>query len=77
MDARGFSTPIIRWHQYNIKFTGYISEGKYLDGNMAKIVTMAIKDTGIIIISMNSAPQKWYLNSEIFDLMLNSLVIKQ
>ena len=44
---------------------------------MAKIVTMAIKDTGIIIISMNSAPQKWYLNSEIFDLMLNSLVIKQ
>ena len=59
------------------EFTGYISEGKYLDGNMAKIVTMAIKDTGIIIISMNSAPQKWYLNSEIFDLMLNSLVIKQ
>ena len=59
------------------KFTGYISEGKYLDGSMAKIVTMAIKDTGIIIISMNSAPQKWYLNSEIFDLMLNSLVIKQ
>ena len=59
------------------EFTGYISEGKNLDGNMAKIVTMAIKDTGIIIISMNSAPQKWYLNSEIFDLMLNSLVIKQ
>ena len=45
------------------EFTGYISEGKYLDGSMAKIVTMAIKDTGIIIISINSNPEKWYLNS--------------
>ena len=59
------------------KFTGYISEGKYLDGSMAKIVTMAIKDTGIIIISINSNPQKWYLNSEIFDLMIDSLEIIQ
>ena len=59
------------------EFTGYISEGKYLDGNMAKIVTMAIKDTGIIIISINSNPQKWYLNSEIFDLMIDSLEIIQ
>jgi len=59
------------------EFTGYISEGKYLDGTMAKIVTMAIKDTGIIIISINSNPQKWYLNSEIFDLMLDSLEINQ
>lgn len=59
------------------KFTGYISEGKYLDGSMVKIVTMAIKDTGIIIISINSNPEKWYLNSEIFDLMLDSLEINQ
>ena len=59
------------------EFTGYISEGKYLDGSMVKIVTMAIKDTGIIIISINSNPQKWYLNSEIFDLMLDSLEINQ
>ena len=59
------------------KFTGYISEGKYLDGSMAKIVTMAIKDTGIIIISINSNPEKWYLNSEIFNLMLDSLEINQ
>ena len=59
------------------EFTGYISEGKYLDGSMVKIVTMAIKDTGIIIISINSNPEKWYLNSEIFDLMLDSLEINQ
>ena len=59
------------------EFTGYISEGKYLDGSMVKIVTMAIKDTGIIIISINSNPQKWYLNSEIFDLMIDSLEIIQ
>ena len=59
------------------EFTGYISEGKYVDGSMAKIVTMAIKDTGIIIISINSNPQKWYLNSEIFDLMIDSLEIIQ
>ena len=59
------------------KFTGYISEGKYLNGSMVKIVTMAIKDTGIIIISINSNPEKWYLNSEIFDLMLDSLEINQ
>ena len=59
------------------EFTGYISEGKYVDGSMAKIVTMAIKDTGIIIISINSNPEKWYLNSEIFDLMLDSLEINQ
>ena len=59
------------------EFTGYISEGKYLDGSMVKIVTMAIQDTGIIIISINSNPKKWYLNSEIFDLMLDSLEINQ
>ena len=59
------------------EFTGYISEGKYLNGSMVKIVTMAIKDTGIIIISINSNPEKWYLNSEIFDLMLDSLEINQ
>ena len=35
------------------------------------------KDTGIIIISINSNPEKWYLNSEIFDLMLDSLEINQ
>ena len=57
------------------KFIGYISEGKYLDGSMGKIVTMAVKDTGIVIISINSKPGKWYLNSEIFDLMLDSLEI--
>ena len=59
------------------KFIGYISEGKYLDGSMGKIVTMAVKDTGIIIISINSKPGKWYLNSEIFDLMLDSLEINK
>ena len=57
------------------KFIGYISEGKYLDGSMGKIVTMAVEDTGIVIISINSKPEKWYLNSEIFDLMLDSLEI--
>ena len=59
------------------KFTGYISEGKYLDGSMGKIVTMAVKDTGIVIISINSKPGKWYLNSEIFDLMLDSLEVNK
>ena len=59
------------------KFIGYISEGKYLDGSMGKIVTMAVKDTGIVIISINSKPGKWYLNSEIFDLMLDSLEINK
>ena len=59
------------------KFIGYISEGKYLDGSMGKIVTMAVEDTGIVIISVNSKPEKWYLNSEIFDLMLDSLEINK
>ena len=59
------------------KFIGYISEGKYLDGSMGKIVTMAVEDTGIVIISINSKPEKWYLNSEIFDLMLDSLEINK
>jgi len=59
------------------KFTGYISEGKYLDGSMGKIVTMAVKDTGIVILSINSKPGKWYLNSEIFDLMLDSLEVNK
>mgnify|MGYP001225575983 FL=1 len=59
------------------KFIGYISEGKYLDGSMGKIVTMAVENTGIVIISINSKPEKWYLNSEIFDLMLDSLEINK
>ena len=59
------------------KFIGYISEGKYLDGSMGKIVTMSVKDTGIVIISINSKPGKWYLNSEIFDLMLDSLEVNK
>ncbi len=57
------------------KYIGYISEGEYSDGSMGKIVTMAVKDRGIIIISLLSNRKKWYLNSEIFDLMLDSLKI--
>ena len=58
------------------QFSGYIIEAQDSDNKMHKIITMSSNNKNLIILSMESSINKWELNSELFDLLFESLKVK-
>ena len=58
------------------QFSGYIIEAQDSDNKMHKIITMSSNNQNLIILSMESSINKWELNSELFDLLFESLKVK-
>jgi hypothetical protein len=58
------------------QLSGYIIEAQDSDNKMHKIITMSSNNKNLIILSMESSLNKWELNSELFDLLFESLKVK-
>ena len=56
------------------EYVGYIIEAEDNDDNIHKIITMSTVHNDLIILSMISSKKNWELNSELFDLLFQSLL---
>ena len=56
------------------EYIGYIIEAEDNDDNIHKIITMSTVHNDLIILSMISSKKNWELNSELFDLLFQSLL---
>lgn len=56
------------------EYVGYIIEAEDNDDNIHKIITMSTIHNDLIILSMISSKKNWELNSELFDLLFQSLL---
>jgi len=56
---------------------GYVIEAEDKDDNIHKIITMSTVHNELIILSIISSKKNWELNSELFDLLFQSLLTNQ